>query len=167
MYQKDKFKYFEDHNNQVLEMDYKDQNYSMGVILPWKNGKLPNVDSNQIIDYTSRFTSREVKLWFPKFEHRKKVRLVPILKKLGISRLFTPYVCQLDKLAKNIFVSDIIHEAVVIVDETGTEAAAATGIFMMDNCIREKPKIIEFKADHSFIYYIRHKDSNTLLFVGD
>ena len=70
-------------------------------------------------------------------------------------------------IAKDIFVSEAIHEAVVIVDEEGTEAAAVTVMMMMESCCyKPKPPKI-FRADHSFIYYIKDKRSGMFVFLGD
>jgi serpin B len=54
---------------------------------------------------------------------------------------------------------------VVIVDEVGTEAAATTVMMMTRGLVVEKT--VTFNANHSFIYYIRHQPTNTILFVGD
>ena len=50
-------------------------------------------------------------------------------------------------------------------DESGTEAAAATGIQM--TLLSALPdRTPEFHADRPFLYFIRHEASNTILFVG-
>ncbi len=64
----------------------------------------------------------------------------------------------------------MIHEAVVIVDEQGTEAAATTVCEVRKMClsIEEPEPIIEFYANHPFVYYIKHTRApdNTIVFVG-
>ena len=72
-------------------------------------------------------------------------------------------------IIKNIFIDKIIHEVVVIVDESGTEAAATTvvtGRAMLAMPTKRDDPVI-FKADHPFVYYIRYIPSNTFLFYGD
>ena len=54
-----------------------------------------------------------------------------------------------------------------IVDEDGTEASAVTVAVCQSKCIRNDPEPKIFQADHSFIYYIKHIPTKTLLFVGD
>ena len=61
-----------------------------------------------------------------------------------------------------------VHEAVVIVDEVGTKAAAMTTaacFMMMSARIEEKP--IVFNADRPFVYGIKDYRTGTFLFVGD
>ena len=69
---------------------------------------------------------------------------------------------------ERIGISKIIHKAVIIVDEEGTEAAAATAICMMElQCMmfNREPEI-NFVADHPFMFYIRETGSNCILFQG-
>lgn len=58
---------------------------------------------------------------------------------------------------------DLIHEAVIKVDEDGTEAAAVTLFGFGASGPFEG---LVFKADHPFMYLLIGGD-NTILFVGD
>ncbi len=55
------------------------------------------------------------------------------------------------------------HEAFVLVDETGTEAAAATGFSMGDD---DDGDHVSFIADHPFLFLIRDQLTGTILFMG-
>lgn len=172
MYQNEAFLYYEDQLMQVIEMNYIDKsfsnNYSMGVILPkYKSNKLPIIDINKISEYINNMELYQVDLYLPKFTHRANVDLIPALKKWGVKELFTTD-AMLNNISDNIFVSKVIHEAIVIVDEAGTEASATTACYEYDCCDSgNNLKQVTFKADHSFIYYIRHKKLNTILFLGN
>jgi serpin B/serpin B11/12 len=88
---------------------------------------------------------------------------------LGVNDLFNESTCKLDAMtsAAGTFVSAMIHEAVVIVDEAGTEAAAATvAVCCQESCMMGPPPAV-FYANHPFIYYIKHNISDLILFVGD
>ncbi len=50
------------------------------------------------------------------------------------------------------------------VNEKGTEAAAATAVHMFGRAA--PPKTPEFRADHPFLFLIRHKPTGAVLFVG-
>ena len=160
MYQKEHFRYYEDNDIQLLEMDYKSNN-CMGVILPRTYNQQFNL--NKIQTYIQRARDTEVHVHIPKFIHRKRISLNDTLQKMGVKDLFIPYVADLSGIGGDIFVGRVQHEAVVIVDEEGTEAAAFTSVDCFKNCISNP---IVFKADRSFTYYIRDKTSNIILFMG-
>jgi serpin B len=64
-------------------------------------------------------------------------------------------------------VSDIIHKAFIEVDETGTEAAAATGIVVsVTSAIIDPIPPKTFRADHPFIFMIEDTRNGNVLFMG-
>ena len=64
---------------------------------------------------------------------------------------------------KDLFVSHVLHKAFVDVNEEGTEAAAATAVGMRLTAVRIQPV---FRADHPFVFMIRHNQSQSILFMG-
>ena len=52
-----------------------------------------------------------------------------------------------------LFISDVVHKAFVLVNELGTEAAAATGVIM--DFEWEPPAPIDFTINRPFIFFIR------------
>ncbi|RKY32251.1 MAG: serpin family protein, partial [Candidatus Omnitrophota bacterium] len=88
-----------------------------------------------------------------------------ILSEMGMPTSFSP---SADFSAitgkKELFISDVIHQAYVKVDEKGTEAAGATGVVIKVTGVFTKKKI--FKADHPFIFIIQEKNTGNILFVG-
>ena len=68
-----------------------------------------------------------------------------------------------DGIAPGIFITAALHSAKVIVDEKGTEAAAATA---MDFATSEPQADLTIIADRPFLWTIIHQNTNTLLFIG-
>jgi len=66
---------------------------------------------------------------------------------------------------RDLAVSQVIHKAVIEVEEEGTEAAAITSIMFL-GCEKEIRQFPIFHADHPFVFLIRHNPSRTILFVG-
>jgi serpin B len=58
----------------------------------------------------------------------------------------------------------VIHKASVDVNEEGTEAAAATAVIM--GYVGMPPPVPVFRADHPFVFVIRHNESGSILFMG-
>jgi serine protease inhibitor len=63
-----------------------------------------------------------------------------------------------------IFIKNVFHEAVVAVDEDGTEAAAATGVVFEDGGIVMTQA--QMNVDHPFFFAIRDLPTGTILFMG-
>ena len=65
---------------------------------------------------------------------------------------------------RDLFISDVIHQAFVSVDEAGTEAAAATAVIIARLAVPAEP--VEVTVDHPFIFMIRDIETGAILFVG-
>jgi hypothetical protein len=65
---------------------------------------------------------------------------------------------------RDLFLSFVVHKTWVQVDETGTEAAAATAGGATTSVPVTKPP--PFRADHPFLYFIRDTQTGSLLFMG-
>lgn len=61
-------------------------------------------------------------------------------------------------------IADVLHQVFIAVDETGTEAAAATAI-VMETTTAEMPPEREVAADRPFLFCV-HTDDGVPLFVG-
>lgn len=106
----------------------------------------------------------EVDLYLPKLKVEENYDLKSPLSSMGIQNAFDPGQADFTGMTakKDLFISQVIHKAFVEVNEEGTEAAAATGVLMM----RSRIPTMTFKADHPFLFFIRHNKSQTILFFG-
>lgn len=151
----DRYDYFETDDIQIVEIPYDSNKYVMGIILPKNNNLIHSLTDNIDLDYFNNLVNslsmEKILLYLPRFKHKKTIRLVPFLKKFKNS---------------DTFLSDIVHEAIIIVDEDGTEAAAVTTEILLGCALSSKMTPIIFKADHPFIYYIRYIPDNIILFYG-
>jgi serpin B len=58
------------------------------------------------------------------------------------------------------------HRCVVAVDEDGTEAAAATFLGVVFKRMRREDRPRVFQADHPFLFLIRQRSTDSILFIG-
>jgi serpin B len=63
-----------------------------------------------------------------------------------------------------LYISHVIHQANISVDEKGTEAAAATAVSVDASAMPAQPFDIHF--DRPFIFAIRDLDTGAILFLG-
>ena len=63
-------------------------------------------------------------------------------------------------------ISAVIHKAYVDVNETGTEAAAATAVGIRATSAMIPKPPTPFRADHPFLFLIRDRRNGSVLFLG-
>ncbi|MBS3761560.1 MAG: serpin family protein, partial [Halodesulfurarchaeum sp.] len=92
------------------------------------------------------------------------------LETLGMTAAFDPQeadfsgMADLDRSVDRLYIDEVYHDTFISVDETGTEAAAATGAVAG---LTSAPKNeFEFVADRPFLIAIRDRPSGALLFLG-
>ena len=70
----------------------------------------------------------------------------------------------MDGKKDNLFIGVAIHKAYVDVNEEGTEAAAATAVGIQTTSMPAPTPV--FRADHPFLFMIRHNSTGAILFMG-
>jgi serpin B len=94
---------------------------------------------------------------------------------LGIVTAFNKTLAEFPAFASpvydNVYISEVLHQATVAIDEKGTEGSAATAIVSKGILIEidhptetPTPKVVV--ADHPFLFAIRDNPTGSLLFVG-
>jgi len=160
---------------QAIELPYAGDTLSMFILLPDLSAtNLTEVEkkltSHDLINVTEKFRmeSLDVHLWLPKFHLDEKLSLAEALSGMGMRDLFTESVADLSSIdgTKELYVSKVLHRAVVDVNEEGTEAAAATAVQVMLMCASFPTKEIYFRADHPFLFFIQEKTTRSVLFLG-
>ncbi|ROT62953.1 putative serine proteinase inhibitor, partial [Penaeus vannamei] len=178
MNQEGKFKYGESRelDAQVLEMAYRGGGASMFVLLPRDQGTGRELDQMVQRLTTSTLTTalkntraQTVQLKFPKFKFEKKIdeTLQQALVRMGVADLFSDQADLTNfKPDGGLRATDIIHKAVVEVDEEGAEAAAATAVVIAITSVAIPPPPLRFTCDRPFLFLIRDNDIDNILFVG-
>jgi|SaaInlV_150m_DNA_4_1039716.scaffolds.fasta_scaffold04088_4 serpin B len=160
-------KYFSNNNIEMVSLPYRQKSndhYSMTILCCNKQFK----PVANITNLFGRMTTQSVIVTMPKFTSEFETGLNNIYNNLGLSSIFREGLCDLSKMTSenDLFVSAIIHKAKIIVDEDGTEAAAATAVAMMNQAMVQPKAFINFVVDRAFQYSISHDESKTILFSG-
>ncbi len=174
MSQSEYFRYVEGQNYQALSLAYENSNTEMLVILP-QAGEFEAVEAtfseamyNEIL---AGLSEQYVWLMLPRFESEFSTRLSDPLISLGLTDAFDPNAADFSGMlpadsADELFISDAIHKAFIKVDESGTEAAAATAIIMETAMAVQTPDPIAFHANRPFLYLIYDRTTGSILFMG-
>jgi serpin B len=67
---------------------------------------------------------------------------------------------------ENLFVSDVVHQSFISVDEKGTEAAAATATRAEASASAQPPQPIVLTFDRPFVFLLRDAATGAVLFLG-
>ena len=169
MAQENSFAYARDRDVQVIELPYGGD-LSMVVVLPDGAGDLPAVErkvARHYADWLAALRPTLVNLWLPRWTFTSRLDLGTPLGAAGMPLAFTPSADFSGISAEPLFIDEVVQEAFIEVNETGTEAAAATAVGVTATSLElpaEKPKI--FHADHPFLYLIRDRKTGVVLFLG-
>ncbi|XP_050183679.1 serpin B11-like [Myiozetetes cayanensis] len=159
----------------VIELLYFNNELSMFILLPEDDCEdftgLEQLERalsyEKLAEWTSsaRMEPLKVKVYLPQFKMEGSYVLNKTLQEMGVMNVFDWGKADLSGISEKdgLVVSKAIQKTIVEVNEEGTEAACATGLLAMPLCC---PLTYEFKADHPFLFFIRHNQTNTILFFG-
>lgn len=128
--------------------------------------------SEALSQLVSDGASEDVDLTLPKFKVQSIVPAAQTLQELGMARPFDPNTAEFPKLVSElypvVYISDVLHQATVTIDEKGTEASAATAILTAGLSIgpieQPQPKVVN--VDRPFLFTIRDNPTGAVLFLG-
>jgi serpin B len=171
MHQKKEFGYTEDYDVQVLELPYStEDNLAMVVILPKDMNNFSKIEGSLTVEmldnWTRQLINREVIVDIPRFKVTHGLSLKQQLEDLGMKAAFSIEQADFSKMteAPGVYIGEVIHQAYIDVNEEGTEAAAATAVVMLAK--GPAPEIPYFNVNHPFLFFIKDKLTDSILFLG-
>jgi serpin B len=155
----------------AIEIPYGRGNFSMVIVVP-RDGLEPFAAEftpeawqqlTTILDAMEGW--RETETYLPRFSFSYEQILNDVLKAMGMENAFNPYRADFSNIADrsvaDLYISFVKQNTFVEVNEEGTEAAAVTTIGFEVTSV--KPY---FSIDKPFVFAIRERTTNTLLFIG-
>jgi serpin B len=168
MHQTKSFAYAEGNDYQAVELPYDGSELSMVILLP-QPGQFTtferSLDADKVDGIIAGLAPSRVVLTMPKYEFSSDFSLKKALSAMGMPVAFSDGADFSGMDGKrDLFISDVIHKAFVSVDESGTEAAAATAVVMVTMSLPSN--VATVTIDRPFIFLIRDIQTGTILFVG-
>ena len=155
----------------AYELSYGRDNFAMDLILPDQSlpGMLPVFTGETYEEITSGLDQQEDKMEYnvllPKFKFKYEKKLNESLTNLGMQDAFSPNAADFSNLSDvATFISFVKQNTFVDVNEEGTEAAAVTTIGFEVTSAGGGTPTVHF--DKPFIFVVRERTTNTLLFIG-
>jgi serpin B len=151
---------------QAVALPYKGELAEMVILMP-DQGQFETfetgLDAAKYAAILSGLHLTNSDLSMPKFEFTVDFDLIPVLSSMGMPLAFDQDRADFSRItqAERLYIYKAVHKAYVLVNEAGTEAAAATIFGAMPASL---PQIIQI--NRPFIFIIRDVPTGTILFVG-
>lgn len=173
MYRNQRLPYFEDQTMQVLEIPYTGEDFSMVIMLPKEGQQLQDIEQALHADHFLQIIEQldlpgpEMDIWIPRWEAETKVDLEKVLSEMGMPIAFSTRADFSGMTGRqDLMIDKVIHQAMIEVAEEGTEAAAATAVVVVRKSLAEPEERILFKANRPFLFFIKDREFNSVLFMG-
>lgn len=158
--------YFENEKLQILEMPYRNGEFSLLFLLPKEaDGMREMIDSltaHTLHDLCNQLKHQRVIMIIPKFKLDCKMKLKQCLIPLGMTDAFTVHADFSGMNGKrDLYLSLAIHQTSFKIDEQGTEATAVAGVSTKVYC-----RLPVFRANRPFLILLQDKQSKLILFAG-
>ncbi|MEM3245842.1 MAG: serpin family protein [Candidatus Micrarchaeaceae archaeon] len=172
--------YFNDSLMQALMLNYKGGNLSMLILLPNSNASLQDAAKSLASMGMPLFISRlrsfyMINASLPRFSFTtESMDLNKMLESMGITNAFSGQNANFTGIVNatyekdngNLYISKVVQKAYIEVNETGTTAAAATGVEVGATSVASPAPLVTFNADHPFIFFIVDRHTGAILFMG-
>jgi len=166
MQKSNSFGYTEGANYQAVELLYEGEETSMVILLPIA-GQFDtfeeSLDADLVKEITGNMSKRWVDLKMPKFEYESSFSLKQALSTMGMEVAFIYTQADFSGMNGNydLFIQDVLHKAFISVNESGTEAAAASAVVIGASAMPPQVTI-----DRPFIFLIRDIPTGSTIFIG-
>ncbi len=154
---------------QAVSLPYDGNELSFVAVLPDQFAAFESAFSAaQANAIASSLTTTHVALQLPRFKiEGASFSLKKALAARGMTDAFDAKKADLLGMTtgERLHISDVIHQAFVSVDESGTEAAAATAVIAVGGTAVE-PDPIQLTMDRPFLFFVRDNATGAILFLG-
>lgn len=160
--------YGEGNDFKAVRMPYGDGKTAMYCILPEKDQDISSFVQSMGAEKfksvkESMNTLESVELQIPKFKLEYGiVQLNDALISMGMRLPFSTD-ADFSGIRAGLYISEVLHKAVIEVNEEGSEAAGATVVVVGETAVQEP---VQFIADRPFLFLIEEAETGTILFMG-
>jgi serine protease inhibitor len=168
MHLEEQFRHARGNDLGMLRLPYGREKLSMYILLPDEGEKLDEViadlDAESWYQLQGGLEEKEVALAMPRYKVEYGVKLLNgVLTRMGMGIVFAFGSADFAGIAPELFISRVLHKAVIEVNEQGSEAAAATAVEMTKSA---PPEQVEFIVNRPFLFAIADDRTGSILFLG-
>jgi serpin B len=161
----------------ALRLDYEVTDLGLVIVLPddveGAAAVARRLDANALTELFAALRDgkarKPVALALPRFKTEYKADLVEPFRQMGMRKAFEPAAADFSGMTRpgqgGVYLSTILHRAVIDVAEESTEAAAATAV-VVARTVAPPAQPEPFRADHPFLFYLVDDTTGLVLFQG-
>lgn len=157
-----KFLGCEDNSYKLIELDLFDPNLGMGFIIPKETRKI-NINDNHFYTFLQNLNLSQYNvIQIPKIENdlKFKYNLTGLLSSIGLESIFNNLHIDDAIIGKKNNISEFLVRFTIILSEKGKDIPTVGSLNNIANTT-------SFIIDKPFIYYLRERTSNTIIFIGE
>ncbi len=151
---------------------YEGGKYAFAALLPTEGMSaaelIASLSGDELVSLLENAAIQQIDVRMPKFSMEYDAELSAPLQAMGITDAFSPDAADFSGMGSapdNLYISRVLHSTCITVNETGTEAAAATAVEMMTKSARPM-RIKSVVLDRPFVYMIVDLETNIPVFIG-
>ena len=153
---------------QAIDLGYAGGEVAMLLVLPdaGRFDEAAGASATLFGEALGALADTDVQLALPRFEFRTQASLPDALEALGMADAFNSGRADFTGILSGggLFISDVIHEVFVAVNEAGTEAAAATAVILGRG--GPPPGPVQLTFDRPFLFWLYDRATHSVLFMG-
>ncbi|MGO8697206.1 MAG: serpin family protein [Limisphaerales bacterium] len=155
---------------QAVRLPYRGNDLAMYVFLPAAGTSVNDLLGEMNGDWwqetiNGSFMAQQGTLELPRFDLDFADSLVPALRGLGMETAFTPAADFSGISPDSLYISDVEQQAIVKVNELGTEAAAVTTVIVVTGVVSYPPPF-QMIVNRPFLFFIEDEQAKMILFAG-
>ncbi|MGA2514483.1 MAG: serpin family protein [Candidatus Limnocylindrales bacterium] len=152
---------------QAVELPYAGGSLAMTIVVPDDLAAFEaSLDAASFARITASLQPADVDLTLPRFKIETKSDLSSALAQMGMPLAFDPERADFSGITtqEQLYISKVVHQANIAVDEKGTEASAATAVVMVAGLAPSNQ--VTLHVDRPFIFAVRDTSTGAILFLG-
>jgi serpin B len=165
----------------AVRLDYEVSDLGLVIVLPddveGAAAVARRLDANALAELFAALRDgrarKPVALALPRFKTEYKTDLIEPFRQMGMRKAFEPGAADFSGMTGRpagqggLYLSTILHRAVINVAEESTEAAAATAVVIARTAVAPQATQPEpFRVDHPFLFYLVDDTTGLILFQG-
>jgi len=152
---------------QAVELPYVGGSLALTIIVPDDLAPFEaSLTPELLAGITGGLADSTVNLTLPKFGVESHLDLADVLAAMGMPTAFDGNRADFSGITteEKLFISAVIHQANIDIDEKGTTAAAATAVVMGRTSM--PADVVTLRVDRPFLFALRDLPTGTILFLG-